>query len=143
MVLLKKAQIETMGLVIIVIIIAFVFIFALQFINKNESNKLNERALQLNADNLRSVILKTNINSCNIKDEIISCNNFNNAVCLENCEKLNLVIKEIIEKSVKNNYEFSAGKIKLNDKNCLNKDIITSSIQPLALTDIKVNLKLC
>src|SRR3989344_4154924 len=108
MALLKKAQIETMGLVIIVVIIAFAFIFALQFINKND-NKLNERNLQLNADNLRSTILKTNINTCNIKDEIISCNNFNTPICLENCEELNLIIKEIIEKSIENNYEFAAG----------------------------------
>ena len=142
MALLKKAQIETMGLVIIVVIIAFAFIFALQFINKDD-NKLNERHLQLNADNLRSTILKTNINTCNIKDEIISCNNFNTPICLENCEELNLIIKEIIEKSIENNYEFAAGKIKLNNKNCFNKDVITSSIQPIALTDIKVSLKLC
>ena len=143
MVLLRKAQIETVGLVIIVIILAFTLIFALQFINKDKGNKLNENYLKLNADNLRSTILKTTINNCNIKDEIINCNNFNQAICLENCDKLNLIIKEIIQASVKNNYEFDAGNIKLVNGSCLNKDIITSSIQPLALTDIKVSLKLC
>lgn len=143
MVLLRKAQIETVGLVIIVIILAFTLIFALQFINKDKGNKLNENYLKLNADNLRSTILKTTINNCDIKDEIINCNNFNQAICLENCDKLNLIIKEIIQASVKNNYEFNAGNIKLVNGSCLNKDIITSSIQPLALTDIKVSLKLC
>jgi len=143
MVLLRKAQIETVGLVIIVIILAFTLIFALQFINKDKGNKLNENYLKLNADNLRSTILKTTINNCNIKDEIINCNNFNQAICLENCDKLNLIIEEIIQASVKNNYEFDAGNIKLVNGSCLNKDIITSSIQPLALTDIKVSLKLC
>ena len=143
MVLLRKAQIETVGLVIIVIILAFTLIFALQFINKDKGNKLNENYLKLNADNLRSTILKTTINNCDIKDEIINCNNFNQAICLENCDKLNLIIKEIIQASVKNNYEFDAGNIKLVNGSCLDKDIITSSIQPLALTDIKVSLKLC
>ena len=143
MVLLRKAQIETAGLVIIVIILAFTLIFALQFINKDKGNKLNENYLKLNADNLRSTILKTTINNCDIKDEIINCNNFNQANCLENCDKLNSIIKEIIQASVKNNYEFDAGNIKLVNGSCLDKDIITSSIQPLALTDIKVSLKLC
>lgn len=143
MVLLRKAQIETMGLVIIVIILAFTLIFALQFINKDKGNKLNENYLKLNADNLRSTILKTTINNCNIKDEIINCNKFNQAICLENCDKLDLMIKEIIQASVKNNYEFDAGNIKLINGSCLNKDIITSSIQPLASTDIKIVLKLC
>ncbi|MEK6862627.1 MAG: hypothetical protein AABW57_00480 [Nanoarchaeota archaeon] len=143
MVLLRKAQIETVGLVIIVIILAFTLIFALQFINKDKGNKLNENYLKLNADNLRSTILKTTINNCDIKDEIINCNNFNQAICLENCDRLNSIIREIIQASVKNNYEFDAGNIKLVNGSCLDKDIITSSIQPLALTDIKVSLKLC
>jgi hypothetical protein len=146
MVLLRKAQIETMGLVIIVIILVFAFVFALQFINKSNDNKLNERHLQLNADNLRSVILKTTINNCNIKDEIINCNNFNQANCLESCDNLNLIIKGIIENSInakKNNYEFIAGNIKIINQVCSNKDIITSSVQPLASTDIKVSLRLC
>ncbi|MEK6841375.1 MAG: hypothetical protein AABX45_02160 [Nanoarchaeota archaeon] len=143
MVLLRKAQIETVGLVIIVIILAFTLIFALQFINKDKGNKLNENYLKLNADNLRSTILKTTINNCDIKDEIINCNNFNQAICLENCDRLNSIIREIIQASVKNNYEFDAGNIKLVNGSCLDKDIITSSIQPLALTDIKIVLKLC
>ena len=142
MVLLKKAQIEIVGLVIIVVILAFTLIFALQFAGK-EDNKLNERYWQLNADNLRNAILKTTVSSCNIKDEIINCNDFNQPVCLENCDKLNSIIKEIIEKSVKNDYELNAGNIKLSNGTCLNKDIMTSSTQPCALTDIKVNLKLC
>ena len=103
--LLKKAQIETLGLVVIIIILAFALIFALQFILKNDSSKLNERYLQLNADNLRNTVLKTTINGNSIKDEIVFCNNN------QNCDELNLIIKEIIESSIKNNYEFNAGVI--------------------------------
>ena len=145
MVLLKKAQTETIGLVVIVIILAFILIFALQFLTKDKGNELNERYSKLNADNLRSVILKTNLcNDVNIKDEIISCNDFSFTRCRDfNCEKLNVIIKEIIQGSVKNNYEFLAGNIKLNNGTCLNKDTISSSIQPLALTNINVSLRLC
>ncbi len=145
MVLLKKAQTETIGLVVIVIILAFILIFALQFLTKDKGNELNERYSKLNADNLRSVILKTNLcNDVNIKDEIISCNDFSFTRCQDfNCEKLNVIIKEIIQGSVKNNYEFLAGNIKLNNGTCLNKDTISSSTQPLALTDINVSLRLC
>ena len=143
MVLLKRAQTETVGLVIIIIIIAFSLIFALQFLTKSNDNKINEQYLKLNADNLRSVILKTTISSCNIKDEIISCNNFNAANCLESCEKLNLVIKDIIEKSIRNNYEFSAGNINLKKGDCLNKNKQASSVQPFPETQITVSIKLC
>lgn len=140
----KRSQIETMGLVIIIIILVFALIFVLQFIIKPEPNKLNERHLQLNSDNLRSAILKTNVcKDVSIKDEIINCNNFNRANCLENCDKLNLIIKEIIQVSVKNNYEFDAGNINIKDEGCSGKDLQSSSTQPLALTDIKVNIKLC
>lgn len=142
MALLRKAQIETIGLVIIVVMLAFALIFALQFFNK-EDNELNERHMQLNADNLRSVTLKTTINDCSVKDEIINCNELNQPLCLKNCNELNSVVKEIIENSVKNNYEFSAGNIKISNGTCLNKDVIASNAQPLALTDIKVILKLC
>ena len=142
MVLLKKSQIEAMGLVIIIAILSFVLIFALQFINKEKDNKLNERYMQLNADNLRSVILKTTINKCNIKDEIVNCNS-GNSLCFENCDKLKEIIKEIIENSVKNNYEFNAGNINLVKGNCLNENIQTSSIEPIAQTEIKIDLKLC
>ena len=135
--LLKKAQIETLGLVVIIIILAFALIFALQFILKNDSSKLNERYLQLNADNLRNTVLKTTINGNRIKDEIVFCNNN------QNCDELNLIIKEIIESSIKNNYEFNAGVIEVKKGKCSNKNILTSSIQPIALTEIKVSLKLC
>ena len=143
MVLLKKAQVETVGLVIIVIIITFALIFGLQFLTRDKGNELNERYLQLNADNMRSVIMKTTINNCNIKDEIINYETFDDVTCFNNGEELKLTIKQIIESSLKNDYEFSAGKIDLKKGNCENKDIITSSIQPLALTNIKVSLRLC
>jgi len=135
--LLKKAQIETLGLVVIIIILAFALIFALQFILKNDSSKLNERYLQLNADNLRNTVLKTTINGNRIKDEIVFCNNN------QNCDELNLIIKEIIESSIKSNYEFKAGIIEVKKGECSNKNTLTSSIQPIALTEIKVSLKLC
>ncbi|AJF62624.1 MAG: hypothetical protein QT11_C0001G0481 [archaeon GW2011_AR20] len=143
MVLLKKAQVETVGLVIIVIIITFALIFGLQFMTRDKGNELNERYLQLNADNMRSVIMKTTINNCNIKDEIINYETFDDVACFDNEEELKLTIRQIIESSLKNDYGFSAGKIDLKKGSCENKDTITSSIQPLALTNIKVSLRLC
>jgi hypothetical protein len=138
----KKAQTEIIGLVIIVIILSFALIFGLQFLNK-EDNKLQERYLQLNADNLRNAILKTNIcKGITIKDEIVNCEN-NIVSCLENCQKLDDKIKEIVSLSVKNDYEFYINDKKIKDKGCLNKDTLTSSTQPIALSEIKVSLKLC
>ena len=138
----KKSQIETMGLVIIVILIAFIFITSLFFITKPRAS-LNENYLKLNADNLRSTILKTNLcQNISIKDEIINCNSgFFLCDNLNGCQDLNNVIKEIIESSVRNNYEFSAGNVVVKKDVC--SEVQASSIQPLANTNIEVRLKLC
>src|SRR3989344_1761960 len=98
MVLLKKAQVETVGLVIIVIIITFALIFGLQFMTRDKGNELNERYLQLNADNMRSVIMKTTINNCNIKDEIINYETFDDVACFDNEEGLKLYLILIYSK---------------------------------------------
>src|SRR3989344_2069864 len=138
----KKSQIETIGLVIIVILIAFIFIISLFFITKPRAS-LNENYLKLNADNLRSTILKTNLcQNISIKDEIINCNSgFFLCNNLNSCQDLNNVIKDIIENSVRNNYEFSAGNIVVKKDIC--REVQASSIQPLANTNIEVSLKLC
>ena len=71
---IKKAQMETMGLVIIVVILAFVLIFVLQIITKPEQNNLQDQYLQLQANNLRNMILKTTLcQDTTIKDEILNC----------------------------------------------------------------------
>ena len=138
----KKSQIETMGFVIIVILIAFIFIISLFFITKPKAS-LNEDYLKLNADNLRSTILKTNIcQNASIKDEIINCNSgFFSCDNINSCQDLNNVIKDIIESSVRNNYEFSVGNIVVKKDVC--KEVQASSTQPLANTNIEVSLKLC
>ena len=138
----KKSQIETIGLVIIVILIAFIFIISLFFITKPRAS-LNENYLKLNADNLRSTILKTNLcQNISIKDEIINCNSgFFLCNNLNSCQDLNNVIKDIIENSVRNNYEFSAGNIVVKKDIC--REVQASSIKPLANTNIEVSLKLC
>jgi len=138
----KKAQTEIIGLVIIVIILSFALVFGLQFLNKQD-NKIQERYLQLNADNLRSSLLKTNIcNQITIKDEIINCENGISS-CLENCQKFDEKIKELIELSTKNDYEFLINNKVIKNRGCLNKDVFSSSIQPIASTEIKVSLRLC
>ena len=149
MALLKKAQVETFGLVIIVILLSFILIFALKFITKPKQSNLEENYLQLQANNLRSVILKTNLcPETMIKEEIINCQ-FNDPSC-SSCEFLEAKIKEIIEISIQSNvnYEFivddsNTGQLfKVSSQDpCTNP--ITAVSEPFAGTNIKVSLKLC
>ena len=141
MVLLRKSQTEIIGLVIIVALLAFILIFVL-VINSKQDSSLKNDYLQLNADNLRSTLLKADAcKDYSIKDEIIICNEFQNSNCFSDCDKVNNLIKKIIENSLKNNYKFEAGNIKLSKGSCLEK--ITASKQPLPYSNVEVSLELC
>lgn len=150
MVLLRKAQVETFGLVIIVILLSFILIFALRFITKPKQTGLEEDYLQLQANNLRSVILKTNLcPETTIKEEIVNCQ-FNSPDCSESCDLLWNAVEEIIEKSVqaKVKYEFTVDVIDAEPLHTLNlrgscENPITAVSEPLAGTNLKVSVKLC
>ena len=143
---MKKAQIETMGLVIIVALLAFILVFVLQILAKPSPSNLNTRYLQLNADNLRSSILKTTIcENVNIKDEILNCNDFNDVQCdnLQDCNALKNVIKTIIEDSlnVTRSYEFKAGNVLLKEGTCTN--VYAAASEPIPYSEINVMLSIC
>ena len=146
---MKKAQVETMGLVIIVALLAFILVFVLQSLAEPAQNTLQARYLQLNADNLRSTILKTTLcQDTSLKDEIINCNEFDYAKCENlnpNCkDKLGNIVKEIIENSLQaKNYKFEAGEIKIekNFNSC--KNIYKAVQEPIPDSDIKINLGIC
>jgi|SRR3989344_5442805 len=145
---MKKAQLETMGLVVIIVLLAFILIFVLQIMVNSESNSLNSRYLQLNADNLRSSILKTNVcTEISLRDEIISCNTFNNVQCnaLQNCNSLNNLIRKMIEDSLNatRKYKFTAGNILVEKNFNLCKDIYASVSEPIPLSDINITLAIC
>lgn len=143
---MKKAQVETMGLVIIVALLAFILVFVLQIIAKPSPSNLNTRYMQLNADNLRGSILKTTIcEDVNVRDEILSCNDFNDVQCsnLQDCNELKNVIKTIIENSlnVTRSYEFKAGEILLKKGTCAN--VYAAASEPIPYSEINVMLSIC
>ena len=145
---MKKAQLETMGLVVIIVLLAFILVFVLQIMVKPEANTLNSRYMQLNADNLRSSILKTSIcNEINLKDEIVNCNSFNNVQCdnLQDCNSLNNLIRKMIEDSlnVTRKYKFTAGDILVEKNFNLCKDIYSSVSEPIPYSDINITLLIC
>ena len=145
---MKKAQLETMGLVVIIVLLAFILIFVLQVMVNQESNSLNSRYLQLNADNLRSSILKTNVcGNIDLRDEIVNCNTFNDVQCsnLQNCNELNILIRKMIEDSlnVTKKYKFTAGNILVEKNFNFCKEIYTSASEPIPLSDINITLAIC
>ena len=140
---MKKAQMETMGLVIIVILLVFIAIFALPFIIKERSKALDDNYMQLFSNNLRSVVLNTNIcGSATVKDEILNCK-FESPVCLS-CSELGGVIGDIIEGSLgslegKINYKFSVDGLEIVEGVCDEKIVSSKAF----IDDIEVKLELC
>jgi hypothetical protein len=137
---MKKAQIEIMGLVIIVVLLVFIAVFSLPFIIKEKSKALNEDYLQLYANNLRSVVLNTNLcDSGNVMDEIISCY-YGAPICLEDCNDIEDKIREIIESSLdeKINYKFTIDEMIVSNGECTEK--VTSSKAFIEEREVKVEL---
>jgi hypothetical protein len=135
MVLLRKGQVETMGLVIIVILLIFIGIFALSFSIKDK--EINEDILTLKANSLRSSLLKTNICNITIKDEIGNCF-YNRPRCLDSCDSLNNVIDSIIKNSLEGEkYYFKFKDIELGS--CVDKVTSVSEV----IEGEKVEIAVC
>ena len=147
---MKKAQIETMGLVIIVALLAFILVFVLQVMNKPQDNMIFQSYMQLNADNLRSTILKTNAcHGVSIREEILSCNDFSVTECSNlNCNDFKNNVQKIIENSlnVTKNYKFTAGNIIIEKNFNLCKDannIYAAVKEPIPNSNIEISLAIC
>ncbi len=126
-----KAQIETVGLLIIVILIILIIVFVLQFtIYNQEPGNLPGKLLEIKANNLRNAVLKTTIcNNIDIEDEILNCFT-GNSECLNSCDQLNQKIKNIIENSIQENYEFNVNDF-INLKRGICEEKEASVCQPL------------
>jgi len=139
-----KAQIETMGLVIIVVILVFLSIFALPFIIKEKSKALDDNYLQLVSNNLRSAVLNTNIcGSATVKEEILNCE-AGYPACLNDCSELTETIRNIIDSSLKSfggsmNYNFIAGDIETSSGECFEKIVSSKAF----IDDVEVMVELC
>ena len=131
---MKKGQIETMGLVIIVILLVFIAIFALSFMIKPKQE--SEDILKLKANALRSSLLKTNLcEGVTVKDELESCNDY--SLCFDSCDYLEGEVVKIIKGSLeKEKYYFKYKDIELG--NCVEK--ITAVSQNIGGDDVEFAL---
>lgn len=133
-----KAQIETIGLLVIVIIVVIIILFVLQFsIYNQDKSDLPGKLLEIKANNLRNSVLKTTLcQNINIEKEILNCYS-NDFKCVNSCDELKIRIKDIIENSIEENYEFNVNDL-INLKRGTCQEVITSICQP-----IDFNLKVC
>jgi len=130
---MKKGQIETMGLVIIVILLVLIAIFSLSFLIKPEQE--NEDILKLKANSLRSSILKITLcEDVNVKDEIENC--LDGYYQCINCDELKTEIIKMIEGSLENEkYDFIVDGF-MERKNCGSK--VTAVSQELRNGNVEV-----
>jgi len=106
----RKSQVESLGLVIIVIILVLVGTFAFVIMSRQNGDNIEGQYLSLNANNLREVVLKTELcGDVSSQAEIISCIDEGHSLCWNNCERFKREIKKIIDASISKNvnYEFS------------------------------------
>ena len=141
----KKAQVETVGLVIIVVLIVIIGLFILKISLMPNEDSFDNEYLSLKANSLRETILESSLCDIQVKDEIGNCQS-NYTICLANCKELENFIFNIINNSVEKSidYYFTAIGQDLNmkiGKECRNS--VSSSLQPIAQTDIKVKVEVC
>src|SRR3989344_1739242 len=96
----KKAQIETMGLVMIVLVLALALVFALVFFT-NQQPKINEQYLQAQANAALSALLSTQPEGCSttIQQELAACITSQQPLCMQSCSQLQKLIPELMEKT--------------------------------------------
>ena len=139
---MKKGQMETMGLVIVVILLVFIAIFALSFIIK--PGQEDEDILKVKASALRSSVLKTTLCvNTNVEKELENCL-FDVNVCETPCESLGGKIESIIKSSLELNegYVFSIESLNINLNTCVGRDRITAIQQKIG-EDESVEVALC
>ena len=107
MVLMKKAQTEIMGLMIIVVLIVVIGLFAFRFMLMNQSSS-NDEYLSIKANNLINSIKMTSICEKNMGDAIIACCNNQNFCEREACGLVKEEINRIINSSIEENFYFEA-----------------------------------
>ena len=141
----RKGQVETVGLVIIVVLLVVIGLFILKASLVPDEDSFDNEYLSLKANSFRETIMASSLCNIQVKDEITNCQ-FNYTSCLKDCKELEGFIFKIINNSVEKNidYYFTASGQNLNmkiGKEC--KNSISSSLQPIASTDIKVKIDVC
>ena len=138
---MKKAQIEIVGLVIIVVLIVFIAIFALSFIIKPKP--INDDILKVKANALRSSLLKTSLcGGITVKDEIENClDGFNE--CMD-CNQLKSEISNLLRDSLEPNEKYFVriynGDIEYLRYNECPDNILTSVSQILRNGNVEVGV---
>lgn len=146
MVSLKKAQIEMIGLVIIVLLILFIAIFALSFyLSSQKPATTTFKALEIKANNLRNALLKTTLcSTTTIKDEIESCY-FGESICFDDCNIIKQKIKELIDYSIEENYNFTIKNneifFEISNGSCEEK--VSAVCEPIKDTGLESCIILC
>nr|MBA4404745.1 hypothetical protein [Nanoarchaeum sp.] len=70
---MKKAQVETMGLVIIVVLLIMIALFFLIFSGRNKIDSTQELFLTMKANNLANSLRYVNVGSSNFEQKVIDC----------------------------------------------------------------------
>lgn len=142
---MKKAQIETMGLVMIVIVLALALVFALAFFSSQQQQD-NEQYVQVQANTALSAFLSTQIAGCptTFQQELASCSTSHQPLCISSCKELQQLTQELLSRllpaqqfqlSTHPDSPFSTKKI-----TCLNR---FSSPEHFLTQEISITLELC
>ena len=127
----KKAQMEIMGLVIIVILVALGMLFAIKFFVFKEPSETKQKfTYEQQTSNMLSAMLKTNV--CKGKETVesllIDCVEGETIICDDSqssCEKANetiaIIFSDTLEGPWKQDYEFSV--VKKSPSGSLDPDI--------------------
>lgn len=141
----KKAQIESIGLVMIVIVLAIALVFALAFFTKQQP-KLNEEYLQAQANAALSALLATQPEGCSttFQQELAACATSQQPLCIASCQDLQKLLPELLTKALPTTpYQFSTTPESIFSTpkiTCLNK---FNSPEHFLSPEITITLELC
>lgn len=146
---MKKAQMEIMGLAVIMVLISLGVLFAVKYVFLAPKSDIKEEYSQKNiAQNILYVLLdsdvKCNDNYISIQDLLVDCNGFKSMHCdnEDSCAFAEEEINNIFDKTLRNwnnKFYFNAEEISINEK-CPKGS--KAGIQPLPY-GLEIRLEIC
>ncbi len=148
---MKKAQIEIIGLAVILIILAIGLIIALTFILKPKTNILEDQRQNIRATSLLNTLIDTNVdlvdksNTKTVKDLIKEC--YPNQVTCENQLKMPILNKIFNNQEyifrIQHSFENTIKITNLNRNDCESDKVVTDPVVIIASPRMEVKLTLC
>lgn len=140
---MRKAQVETFGLMIIVVMLIVIVLIALRFMLINNNSTSNNEILSIKANSIANSIKNADLCNGNFEKAIVACCNNENFCDQNACELVSKEIKSILSSIDESSYVEAVNYKKskcFSVGNCINGIVSNSYVLN---NDVEFKVRLC